>query len=1642
MNMPRSTILKKSLTTFVSSVVAAMLTFNVAHAFTSANFDAVPPTTVSSSATTTPLVMLVMGNDHQLFYKAYNDWADLDNDGTIENTYKHSFDYYGYFDSYKCYEYDGTNSRFVPRSITADKYCTGSSNGYWSGNFLNWGTMTRIDVLRKVLYGGKRSTDTGSLTVLERAFLPTDAHSFAKYYNGADINDLTPFAGSVAQITMCNTTYDAGGSLQSQNSTAAPLLRVAEGDFRFWAANERWQCTWDSERGTASNGVTSDPNSGTNGLTDGSSGPDYVVRVEACVSAALIGKEKCKQYPSSNYKPVGLLHTYGENDIIKFGLLTGSYKYNKSGGVVRKDISSFSNEVNASTNGTYTGTTGIVSTIDKLRISKYEYGNANGDGKYNTSDTCPWGKSEFAEGNCSNWGNPATEMYLEAVRYFAGLNRNASFSSATTDDTTYIAGLTNVGAWTDPLNATNYCAACNIIVLNTSDFSYDSDSLSMTGLNGAPNLDTYTNNVGVKEGLTAASTTWFVGENGTDNNQLCTAKSITNLSDVKGSCPNSPRLGGSFKMVGVSHYAHTQDIRTLTGNQKVQTYAVSLSPALPRLKIPVHDASGNAIANQFVEIIPACRNNSITNLAGTSTPANCAIVDFKVSVAHSVTNVAGTWHGTGAVTVIWEDTEQGGDYDQDMAGTIAYDITPSQITVTTQTTASSTPNQMGFGYVISGTTRDGFHVYNGINSFSYTDASITEDCSTACVLGKAATGYTYTLGTSSGQYLKDPLWYAAKWGGFTDRNGDNEPDQTAEWDNIINATGAYGSDGLPDNYFVADNPGNLETQLGTVFATISARVSSGTAAAVIANTTAGTGLIMQALYQPKLSSTDQTQQVSWVGYLHAIFLDTYNNLREDSDSAGTKGKLDDFATDKVIKFFYDSLLKRTRIARYNTTDGINLTLDSIIELDDLGVIWQARDALAALNNANVVTQRTYDSPVSASSTRYIKTWFDLDGDGQVDSNEFVDFTASNFTASNYGYLQVQTNTDGTAGVDANDAKNIVNYIRGQENISGTAFRSRTIDYDNDGTDEVWRLGDIVHSSPVISEAPQNNWNLGYGDTTYTAFASQYANRRMVTYVGANDGMLHAFNGGFFDSLNKQYNLTRAQAAHETAAPASHPLGAELWAYVPRSLLPHLQWLTENNYPHVYYVDGKPQIYDVNIFSNDTDHPNGWGTILVTTMRLGGGSTDSTNDTTINVDYNNDGDMLDNEDFTARSAVIVMDVTNPEKPPVLLAEITDAELGFTTSTPELIVGRAPDINGNWASPTINDWYLVFGNGPTNLDTALSGVNAKLFALKLNDLDTGAYTITKLDTGIANSFIGDPRGVDWNRDFLYDTVYFGVAGGTATVPNGRLMRMVTDGPTPSTDWGLSTVLNSAQPFTTKPLVAADDNGRWWIYAGTGRLYTVADNLTTTAESFYGIKEFVDAATGYPDETKSTVRSVSQTPGASELQDVTGVKVYVDKSVDNNGKMPVAVDTFSELENHIAGTNGWYIDLDKTTVSTRNVTNSTFYRQQVLFTAYTPPTDTCLAEGTSSLYAVYYKTGTAYPDAGLGNSTTSFNASSSPETPSSIDLGLGLAAEPIVYKGSGADSGSVITNMGTGEIRTDSIKGVAGPTGRESWREIFVE
>lgn len=187
-----------------------------------------------------PMNMLVMGRDHTLYYEAYNDASDLTGDGVLNVGYQpDQLDYFGYFDSNLCYTHDG--DRFNPVASTTNKKCSGS--GQWSGDFLNYITTARIDALRKVLYGGRRIVDTENQTVIERSYIPQDAHSWGKEYesiarDGYDIREYSPLNLPTAgtRHLFSNTTLLKDDVMTpNRQADMAPLMRVlTDSRFRIW----------------------------------------------------------------------------------------------------------------------------------------------------------------------------------------------------------------------------------------------------------------------------------------------------------------------------------------------------------------------------------------------------------------------------------------------------------------------------------------------------------------------------------------------------------------------------------------------------------------------------------------------------------------------------------------------------------------------------------------------------------------------------------------------------------------------------------------------------------------------------------------------------------------------------------------------------------------------------------------------------------------------------------------------------------------------------------------------------------------------------------------------------------------------------------------------------------------------------------------------------------------------------------------------------------------------------------------------------------------------------------------------------------------------------------------------------------------
>jgi len=155
-----------------------------------------------------------------------------------------------------------------------------------------------------------------------------------------------------------------------------------------------------------------------------------------------------------------------------------------------------------------------------------------------------------------------------------------------------------------------------------------------------------------------------------------------------------------------------------------------------------------------------------------------------------------------------------------------------------------------------------------------------------------------------------------------------------------------------------------------------------------------------------------------------------------------------------------------------------------------------------------------------------------------------------------------------AGVTDGFGAQRLEYLRGNtareaRNCGGCAapvFRDRPITV----------LGDIVNSAPAYLGGPTGDYRDNLEAARYSSYAAARSRQAPVIFVGANDGLLHAF-----DATD----------------------GRELFAYLPFAVRHRLSELTAMPYSHVYSVDGSPSLGDVFI-------GGGWRTMLVSGMNAG------------------------------------------------------------------------------------------------------------------------------------------------------------------------------------------------------------------------------------------------------------------------------------------------------------------------------------------------------------------------------------------------------------------------------------------------------
>ena len=786
------------------------------------------------------------------------------------------------------------------------------------------------------------------------------------------------------------------------------------------------------------------------------------------------------------------------------------------------------------------------------------------------------------------------------------------------------------------------------------------------------------------------------------------------------------------------------------------------------------------------------------------------------------------------------------------------------------------------------------------------------------------------------------LRYAAINGGFEDSNGNNQPDLQSEWDN--------NGDGEPDNFYEAVDGQELEKSIRDAFSSILKRASSGTAASVLASGEGSGANLIQAVFYPRRRVGNDI--IGWAGVVQNLWyyvdpLFTNSSIREDNASP----QFLNLSNDNIVNLYFDTTAQQTMAAKCSDTDGDGACDASLpaVTFENLSYLWEA---------GNLLWQRV-------PNTRTIYTT--LDGATLLSGG----FSTGN-AATLASYLQA---TDvAVDGSTIDDAEYIIRYIRGEDfpgldrnGDTADDFRSRTATLVS--TTNVWKLGDVINSTPKIASwLPLNTYQKVYSDDTYGVpgedplqsapadsnhfiTSSGYKGRGMV-FVGANDGMLHAFKLG---TLELKW---AGQSDVEKAQLTGVNLGEEAWAFIPKNALPYLKYQGDPDYCHIYTVDLSPYIFDASIngsagaakVQSATD--SSWRTILIGGMRLGGACrnpasacTDCVKTPAAGVGY---------------SSYFALDITD-ENNPQLLWEFSNESLGFSTAAPAVVRVGANSTNGNW--------FVVLGSGPTGpINTTdyqfmgRSDQNLKFFVL---DLKTGALLRT-IDTGIAYAFAGSMLNStnDSDLDYQDDALYIGYVKRNSTSPyawvDGGIGRLFTKEDANPGNWVWSTIMDGIGPVTSSIARLQDkNNSNLWLYFGTGRFYfdrpTEKDDQSGQRRLF-GIKEpCFSHATGLLDPTCTTSVNLAA------LTDVTNVANAPNDNIAND-----------------TGFKGWYINLDLdgsyTYQEGASLVTRKYLAERVItdplaastgvafFTTYKPYNEDCAIGGKSFIWAVKYNTGGA--------------------------------------------------------------------------------
>ncbi len=477
--------------------------------------------------------------------------------------------------------------------------------------------------------------------------------------------------------------------------------------------------------------------------------------------------------------------------------------------------------------------------------------------------------------------------------------------------------------------------------------------------------------------------------------------------------------------------------------------------------------------------------------------------------------------------------------------------------------------------------------------------------------------------------------------------------------------------------------------------------------------------------------------------------------------------------------------------------AFGLQYDPTTKLIDIATLanWDASCVLTGSTSGCASTGQTGSITAQSPSSRVMLTWNGTQG---------IPFEWSSLSTAEQNTLDAGDPTPYTS--------DRLSYLRGvrtnEITLSGTGlYRARNS-----------VLGDIVDSSPTWVGPPGAPYTIAWKDKlhpsdaapengasqNYAAYVAAEQTRQNVVYVGANDGFLHGFRAGSYNSSG--------QFVNSSSTPND---GAEVLAYMPATAYQTIHNATtatvdysNAQYAHNFFVDATPD-------EDDLYYAGGWHTWLVGGLGPGGQALYAL-------------DISDPTKFSESNAssLVIGDWTSATISCANTATSCGANLGNTYGTP--VIRRLH--NGMWG--------VIFGNGYGSA----SG-DAGIFIMTV-DPASGAKTFYYLGTGQSgtNDGIAYPSPADLDGDNIIDYVYAGDL-------NGHLWRFDLTSDTPA-GWTVSpTPLftdSSGHPITTKVAVGAtltsQGSPRVMVDFGTGQKVPLTVTQGTTYASgthyLYGI------------------------------------------------------------------------------------------------------------------------------------------------------------------------------------------------------------